>query len=257
MLCWPLVVSKVSYSSRSRYVEGRSNIPSVYNNQASNTQGNIQNMLQVGASQTDFDITKCPVFLCKGYQFADNSAGVQSFTVGQVVPIAITIGAPHTGVANVSVVDTATNTVIGSPLISFTDYASTAHTIPANNTAFSITIPDVGSQCATAGACVVQWFWDARSVDQTYESCIDFTVGGSGSGAAAPAASPTTTAVTTKVAAATSTTVAPAATVTPEMDCGDVSSTTAAPAATVTPETDCDDGAASAKERRHARDFIA
>jgi hypothetical protein len=200
-------------------------------------------MLQVAKGQSDFDPTKCNVWLCKGYQFADNSNGVQAYTAGQVVPITVDISAPHTGVANVSIVNAQTNSVIGQPLISFTDYASNAHTIPANNTAFSITMPDVGNQCGTAGKCVIQWFWDARNIDQTYEACIDFTMGGSG-GAAAPAASPTTVAA---VALASTSSVAASA-ATPELECDDEGT------APIIPETDCDDDPA-AKERRHPRDF--
>ena len=46
-----------------------------------------------------------------------------------------------------------------------------------------MTIPeDLGSKCSSAGDCVLQWYWFAESIDQTYESCVDFTVGGSDSG---------------------------------------------------------------------------
>lgn len=123
----------------------------VYNNQASDALGNIQGILQVASSQTDYNPATCDVWLCKGYQFADNSANIQSYTAGQTIDMAIRIGAPHTGVANVSIVDTKANAVIGDALISFDDYASVSHTIPANNTAFSITMPDLGTTCATAG----------------------------------------------------------------------------------------------------------
>lgn len=124
----------------------------VYNNQASDSLGNVQGILQVAATQKDYKPTTCNVWLCKGYQFADNSANIQTFTPGQVIDMAIRIGAPHTGTANVSVVDTKANAVIGSELIYFADYASVSHTIPANNTAFQITMPTtLGSKCATAG----------------------------------------------------------------------------------------------------------
>ena len=187
--------------------------------------GNVQAEAQVAAGQAGFDAAKCNFFMCKGYQFADNSANVQSYTAGQVIPIAVTIRAPHTGVANVSVVNTATNSVIGQPLISFTDYASNSHAIPANNTAFSVTMPDLGTQCTTPGTCVLQWFWNAASIQQTYEACIDFTqgaaaggagnapAGGSSSAAAPPATTaapaPTTTAPAAKAPAPATT--APAA----------------------------------------------
>ena len=138
-------------------------------------------MLQVAASQSDYDAAACGIWLCKGFKEADNTANVQSFSAGQVVPMTFDVRAPHTGVANVSVVDTATNTVIGQPLISWDVFASNSAPIPANETSFSVKIPDLAGKCTTAGECVIQHFWDAASINQTYESCIDFTVGGTGS----------------------------------------------------------------------------
>lgn len=160
----------------------------MFNNQNSDHFGNIQGSLQVTNGQSDFDAASCNVWLCKGTTLEDNTANVQSYTAGQVVPIQVEIRAPHTGTANVSIVKTSSNTIIGQPLISFASYASNSAPIPANQTSFDITIPTtLGSECATAGDCVIQWYWDARSIDQTYEACIDFTVGGSGS---APAPAP-------------------------------------------------------------------
>ncbi|KAH8112846.1 hypothetical protein DFH11DRAFT_385939 [Phellopilus nigrolimitatus] len=131
-----------------------------------------QNSAQQGGGFTD----ACQLFLCKGTQFDDNSANVQSFSPGQTVSMHVNIVAPHTGVANVSVVNLKTNSVIGSPLISWTDYASNSQAIPANNSQFSVTIPtDLGSTCSTAGNCALQWWWDARPIDQTYMACVDFT----------------------------------------------------------------------------------
>ncbi|RAL61811.1 hypothetical protein DID88_002874 [Monilinia fructigena] len=135
-------------------------------NQASDHNGNIQGMLQVAASQSDYNAAECQIWLCKGYKFADNTDKVQSYTGGQVVPFTFNVAAPHTGTANVSVVDTASNTVIKT----------------ANETSFSVTIPeDLGSKCAKPGDCVIQHWWNAASIDQTYESCVDFTVGGGSS----------------------------------------------------------------------------
>ncbi|RYP29806.1 hypothetical protein DL767_006547 [Monosporascus sp. MG133] len=224
-------------------------------NQLADHYGNIQGELQVANGQADFDADACDVWLCKGYKFDDNKANVQSYTPGQVVPIEIEIRAPHTGTANVSIVKTSTNSIIGQPLISFEDYASTAHTIPADQKSFDITIPsDLGNECATAGDCVIQWYWDARSIDQTYESCIDFTVSGSGSGSGSPttpepeAEEPTTSATPTPTTAPTqpTTTAAPA------------------PSSTALPETFTIDTfidwlratTGSANARRHARQLL-
>ncbi|KAI4844456.1 hypothetical protein E4T44_06179, partial [Aureobasidium sp. EXF-8845] len=144
----------------------------VYYNQAGDNYGNVQGELQVARTQTDYNAEKCKIWQCKGFKYEDNKDLVQSFTPGQKVPIKFEVRAPHEGTANVSIVDTATNTIIGTPLISWDVYASSASSIPSSQTSFDITIPqDLGSKCSTAGACVLQHFWDARSVDQTYESC--------------------------------------------------------------------------------------
>ncbi|KAL1869132.1 hypothetical protein Daus18300_005668 [Diaporthe australafricana] len=182
----------------------------VWNMQSSDNNGNIQTMAQIGTSQSDFDATACHLWQCRGYQFGDaTDASIQSFTAGQKVPFVVDIAAPHTGVANVSVIDLAANSIIGDALISWDDYASTATGVTADDENFSVTIPsDLPSTCATKGGCALQWWWDARSIDQTYISCVDFVVGGasgsssgSSSSAAAPAAS-SAAAVTSSVPAA-------------------------------------------------------
>lgn len=130
-----------------------------------------------------------------------------------------TIAAPHTGVANVSVIDLSANTVI-SELASWEVYASTATGVTSNETSWSVTIPtDLPSTCSTAGGCALQWWWDARSIDQTYMSCIDFSVSGtsssgsSSSGSSASSAAPSSTLATSVVpASSTSTSAVPAAT---------------------------------------------
>lgn len=182
----------------------------VYYNQMSDHFGNIQGELQVAASQSDYNAAACNIWLCKGYKYDDNTANVQSWTAGQVVPFTFDVHAPHTGTANVSIVNTATNTIIGSPLVTYSDFADNGKSRAANELAFSITVPsDLGSTCSTAGACVVQHWWNAESINQTYESCVDFTVGGTGTAAsanyattsAAASTSPSTTAAVQAVSA--------------------------------------------------------
>ncbi|OAA68268.1 Chitin-binding, domain 3 [Niveomyces insectorum RCEF 264] len=121
----------------------------------------------------DYNAAKCNLYLCRGYQFGDNKNGVQSYKPGDVVDMEVFIRIPHKGYANVSVVDTTTNTLIGAPLIDWPDnYAATLNP-PKNQTHFSVTIPDLGSKCTTPGVCVLQWYWLGQG--QTYESCVDFT----------------------------------------------------------------------------------
>ncbi|KAM7199785.1 hypothetical protein V8F20_005655 [Naviculisporaceae sp. PSN 640] len=121
-----------------------------------------------------YDASKCNLWLCKGYQFADNAANVKSYKTGDVVDLEVWIRIPHKGYANVSVVDTTTNKIIGTPLLSWPDNYAASTTPPADQTKFSVTIPELGDKCTTAGVCVIQWYWFGAG--QTYESCIDFTV---------------------------------------------------------------------------------
>ncbi|KAK7745806.1 hypothetical protein SLS53_002523 [Cytospora paraplurivora] len=178
----------------------------VYNQMSSDPNGNIQTMAQVGASQSDFNATKCHLWQCRGYQFGDaTSDSIHSYTAGQVVEFAVDIAAPHTGVANVSVINLAENSVIGDALASWSVYASTATGVTANETSFSVTIPsDLPSTCSTAGGCALQWWWDARSIDQTYMSCVDFTLGSGSSSSSSSGSSSSTVASSSTAAAATS-----------------------------------------------------
>lgn len=149
-----------------------------YYQQSSDINGNVQGIFQVVGDDAADD---CRLWLCKGFLLEDNPNLVQSYSLGETIDFEINIAAPHVGYANVSVVKTSTDTIIGSPLIEFQNYADNAGIDP-NNTAFSVTLPDnLDGDCTSAGDCVLQWFWDAPDIDQTYESCVDFTVGGNGS----------------------------------------------------------------------------
>lgn len=80
---------------------------------------------------------------------------------------------------NVSIVKTATNQVLGQPLIVFDSYADESlATLPPNNTAFSVTMPTnlAATDCAVPDDCVLQWFWFGTGAQQTYESCVDFVM---------------------------------------------------------------------------------
>ncbi|KAH7188216.1 uncharacterized protein B0J16DRAFT_336619 [Fusarium flagelliforme] len=201
-----------------------------FNQQSSDINGNVQGIKQVVGQ--DLDASKCNLWLCKGFQFDDNKDNVQSYKLGEKIPFEINIAAPHTGYANVSVVKTSSDTMIGTPLIEFENYASNAGT-DKNNTAFSVTLPEsLGGDCTKAGDCVLQWFWDAPDIDQTYESCVDFTVGG-GSGSA-PAPAPSASAPAASSGAETPAASSPAASDDDE-DCDDEEETPATTAAAEKP----------------------
>lgn len=122
----------------------------------SDVTSHVEGMPEAAALIKNFDSKACNLFLCKGLQFADNTANVQSFKPGQVVNMLASIPIPHEGPMNVSVINTKTNTAIGAPLISFVSYADESLAqLPANNTNFNVTIPTtLGSTCSVAGTCV-------------------------------------------------------------------------------------------------------
>ncbi|KAK0627297.1 hypothetical protein B0T14DRAFT_412445, partial [Immersiella caudata] len=125
----------------------------------------------------------CNVGLCRGAQFDDNRANVQTFSLGQVIIVEVALTIPHEGPANVSIVATKTNTIVGGILLFFDTYADEKLLqLPANNTAFGITLPtgdageEVKAACQQPGDCVLQWWWLGTDAKQTYESCIDFVL---------------------------------------------------------------------------------
>ncbi|KAF8154912.1 hypothetical protein B0H34DRAFT_676606 [Crassisporium funariophilum] len=136
--------------------------------------GPIENAAK--AADSGFNAAACNLFFCRGAQFADNTDKVNVFQTGQKVPFLVNIKVRHTGVANVSVVDLNTQTPIGQPLFNwpvYTDTSIAAANAPKNETDFSVTIPDLGTRCQTAGSCAIQWWWFASN-GQSYESCVDF-----------------------------------------------------------------------------------
>ncbi|KAE8414263.1 hypothetical protein BDV36DRAFT_303517 [Aspergillus pseudocaelatus] len=127
--------------------------------------------------ETDADY-KCNAFLCRGYQFEDNTDNVQVLKAGEVLYFHINlIAGHHPGYANVSIVNTATNEIIGEPLRSWDNWPDHLSGPPRDDIDYNVTIPDsLGSTCSQAGNCVIQWYWYASGNKQTYESCHDFYV---------------------------------------------------------------------------------
>lgn len=141
----------------------------------------VEGLPELAAKDSGYHATECNLWLCRGLQFADNKANVQKYKAGESVEIKVKLTIPHDGSANMSIIDTATNKMIGDMLEYWpTGYANErayyGKTLPVNNTDFSVTLPDVSKQCSTAGACVLQWWWYGKGAKQTYESCVDFTM---------------------------------------------------------------------------------
>ncbi|KAF7578553.1 hypothetical protein PtrM4_027930 [Pyrenophora tritici-repentis] len=102
----------------------------------------VEGLPELAAQDPAYNATSCNLFLCKGLQFADNPANhTQMWTAGQVVPIKVWIRIPHEGSANVSIVDTKTNTIVGGDA-------------EADQKEFSVTVPEgLEEKCKSAGDC--------------------------------------------------------------------------------------------------------
>lgn len=145
---------------------------------SSDINGNIQGLMQIVSNQPDFNAKRCKVDKCKGMKYADNKGRVQTYKAGQSVPMEFNIAAPHDGHANVSIISLRNNKVIHQ-LKSWDEYALTSRPSQPSERNFNVKIPNLGNKCKKAGQCAIQMYWDAPSIDQTYESCIDFKIGGS------------------------------------------------------------------------------
>ncbi|KAB5540227.1 hypothetical protein GE09DRAFT_1175912 [Coniochaeta sp. 2T2.1] len=151
-------------------------------------------------------LPSCKLDLCRGAVFDDNKSRVQKFSPGQVIPFKAILPIPHEGPANVSIVKTATNKILGEMLLVFDSYADeNLRVLPANNTNFAVTLPTTlaaTGDCRVAGECVLQWFWFGTGAKQTYESCVDFVVVAASNGGGAGVESGTTTSVVKSTVAA-------------------------------------------------------
>ena len=115
-----------------------------------------------------YNAAKCNLWLCKGLQYADNVANVQKFAPGQVVPIKVWLRIPHEGIANVSIVDTRSNKVLGSALkVWEKGYAPgrAEKDVPKDQKEFNVTIPaGIEEACGVDGNCVSALLFMSRKI---------------------------------------------------------------------------------------------
>ncbi|KAF1849125.1 uncharacterized protein K460DRAFT_279500 [Cucurbitaria berberidis CBS 394.84] len=141
----------------------------------------VEGLPELAAKDSAYNAAKCKLWLCKGLQFADNpAANIQTWQAGQVVPIKVWLRIPHEGSANVSIVETKSDKIVGSMLkVWAKGYAPGRKEtdVPLDQKEFNVTVPEgLEEKCATAGDCVLQWYWYGTNARQTYESCVDFKV---------------------------------------------------------------------------------
>ncbi|KAJ8121884.1 hypothetical protein ONZ43_g1780 [Nemania bipapillata] len=77
---------------------------------------------------------KCNAYLCRGYQYEDNEDNVHAVKAGDVLTFHIDLVAGHhPGYANVSVVDLASNKIIGDELVSWANWPDSTSGPPRND----------------------------------------------------------------------------------------------------------------------------
>ncbi|KAI0133775.1 hypothetical protein BJ170DRAFT_175313 [Xylariales sp. AK1849] len=137
-------------------------------------QEDITGPIESAVAKADDDYN-CNAYLCRGYQYEDNTDKVKLVSAGDVLVFHIDLVAGHhPGWANMSAVDLATNTAIGDALRTWDEWPISGSDEDIN---FNVTIPDtLASSCDVEGNCVLQWYWWSDSNSQTYESCVDFYV---------------------------------------------------------------------------------
>lgn len=127
----------------------------------------VEQLTKLSTTEKAYSAANCNLWLCKGLQFADvPTANVQTWKAGDVVPIKIWLRIPHEGIANVSIVDTKTNKIVGDMLkVWDKGYAPgrTEKDVPVEQKEFSITVPKgLEAKCANAGDCVSSSFMPSR-----------------------------------------------------------------------------------------------
>ena len=123
---------------------------------ADNT-SHVEGLPEAALTDSTYNAKACNLWLCKGLQYEGDRSLVQKYKPGQKVPVHVYLRIPHAGTANVSIVETSTNTILGEQLLYWDNYANQSlPAIPANNSDFSVTIPgNIGrGKCASPGDCV-------------------------------------------------------------------------------------------------------
>jgi hypothetical protein len=118
----------------------------------------VEGLPELAAKDTVYNAAKCNLWLCKGLQFDDNRNNTQTWQAGQVVPVKVWLRIPHEGSANVSIVDTKSNQIVGDMLkVWASGYApgKKETDAPLDQREFSVTVPEgLEEKCAAAGDCV-------------------------------------------------------------------------------------------------------
>lgn len=153
-----------------------------------------------GRSQTDFP--ESATFNlengCRGFIYEEGNT-VTTLTPGTAFDVEWWIQAPHPGYMNLSIVKPSTDS---AGKITYEKYLTILNVDPFANTggtdSTTATIPEGEVEgCENAGDCALQFWWHSDIAQQTYPSCADIIVSGSGAGSSASTPTATTAAPST------------------------------------------------------------
>ncbi|KAL4163029.1 hypothetical protein KRP22_015143 [Phytophthora ramorum] len=152
---------------------------------------------------------------CRGLVY-ESENNVTAIKAGTKFNVEYYIQAPHPGYMELNIVKPSTDSVgkitynRDTQIEYFSDFASSAGTFTV-----TATIPTNVTGCENAGDCALQFYWHSNIANQTYPTCADITIPGSGAGSSSTTSTATTTASSTSSSsssATSTTTTAPTAT---------------------------------------------
>lgn len=144
---------------------------------------------------------------CRGFIYEEGNT-VTTLTPGEAFDVEWWIQAPHPGYMNLSIVKPSTDSAgkityeKAVTILSIDPFATTGGT---DSTTATIPAGAV-SGCENAGDCALQFYWHSDVADQTYPSCADIIVSGSGAGTGSSTTTTTAPAATTAAPAASTAT---------------------------------------------------
>ncbi|RLN59011.1 hypothetical protein BBJ29_009520 [Phytophthora kernoviae] len=143
---------------------------------------------------------------CRGLVY-EKENNVTEIKAGVEFDVEYYIQATHPGYMRLSIVKPSTDSVgkitynKDTEVAYFSDFANTAGTFTV-----SATIPTNVTGCENAGDCALQFYWHSDIANQSYPTCADITISGSGAGSTSTTTSSSFETQTTKTTAPVTTT---------------------------------------------------
>ncbi|KAG2774022.1 hypothetical protein PC129_g15856 [Phytophthora cactorum] len=169
----------------------------------------IENLSQRGQADQPVAATFNIYNGCRGLVY-ESENNVTEIEAGKEFDVKYYIQATHPGYMELSIVKPSTDATgkitynRDTQIEYFSDFANTAGTFSV-----TATIPTNVTGCENAGDCALQFYWHSDIANQTYPTCADITIPGSGAGSSSKTS---TSASTTTTSSSSSASTVPTAT---------------------------------------------